>query len=205
MGYKYRIYIDEVGNPDLSSSDNPNHRFLSLTGVILGLDYVKQIIYPELEKLKATYFQSHPDDPVILHRKEILNRRGDFICLRNDQIRQAFDKELLDLLKRWEYVVITVCIDKKNHKETYTTWRYDPYHYCLKVLLERFIFFLENLDVVGDVMAESRGGKADLRLKDAFERLWEKGDEYIDPERFQARLTSKQLKVKPKSNNISGL
>ncbi len=31
---KYRIYIDEVGNPDLGSSDDPNHRFLSLTGVI---------------------------------------------------------------------------------------------------------------------------------------------------------------------------
>jgi hypothetical protein len=29
---KYRIYIDEVGNPDLESSDNPNHRFLGLTG-----------------------------------------------------------------------------------------------------------------------------------------------------------------------------
>ena len=27
---KYRIYIDETGNPDLDSSDNPNHRFLSL-------------------------------------------------------------------------------------------------------------------------------------------------------------------------------
>jgi hypothetical protein len=30
---KYRLYIDEVGNPDLESSHIPNHRFLSLTGV----------------------------------------------------------------------------------------------------------------------------------------------------------------------------
>ncbi|HUT24239.1 MAG TPA: hypothetical protein VM492_07865 [Sumerlaeia bacterium] len=37
---KHRIYIDEVGNSDLESSDDPNHRFLSLTGVVLGLDYV---------------------------------------------------------------------------------------------------------------------------------------------------------------------
>ena len=34
---KYRIYIDEVGNPDLESSENPNHQFLSLTGVIIEL------------------------------------------------------------------------------------------------------------------------------------------------------------------------
>lgn len=38
---KYRIYIDEVGNSDLESSDDPNHRFLSLTGVILELGYEK--------------------------------------------------------------------------------------------------------------------------------------------------------------------
>ena len=34
---KYRIYIDDVGNPDLESSENPNHQFLSLTGVIIAL------------------------------------------------------------------------------------------------------------------------------------------------------------------------
>jgi hypothetical protein len=37
---KYRLYIDEVGNPDLGASTDPNHRFLSLTGVALDLDYV---------------------------------------------------------------------------------------------------------------------------------------------------------------------
>ena len=27
MTTKYRMYIDESGNPDLNSSDDPNHRF----------------------------------------------------------------------------------------------------------------------------------------------------------------------------------
>ena len=27
---RYRLYIDEVGNPDLKNSENLNHRFLSL-------------------------------------------------------------------------------------------------------------------------------------------------------------------------------
>lgn len=43
---KYRLYVDEVGNADLKSSDNPNHRFLSLTGVILELNHVSQTVYP---------------------------------------------------------------------------------------------------------------------------------------------------------------
>lgn len=54
-------------------------------------------------------------------------------------------------------------------------------------------------------MAESRGGKEDMRLKKSFLKLYEEGTEYLLPERFQSVLTSKQLKVKPKSNNISGL
>lgn len=39
---KYRLYIDEVGNPDLGNTDNPNHRFLSLTGIIMDLKHVEE-------------------------------------------------------------------------------------------------------------------------------------------------------------------
>ena len=49
---KYRMYVDEVGNPDLESSDNPNHRFLNLTGVIIKLEYVRLVINPQMESLK---------------------------------------------------------------------------------------------------------------------------------------------------------
>jgi hypothetical protein len=202
---KYRIYIDEVGNPDLESSDNPNHRFLSLTGVILELGHVGQVVHPQMEALKAKFFRSHPDDPVIFHRKEMLNARPPFDSLKDQAIRYQFDDELLALLAAWEYTVITVCLDKKKHKETYATWRYDPYHYCLAVLLERFAYFLGRKKSYGDVMAESRGGKEDLRLKKSFVRLWEQGTQYVEPEQFQNRFTSRQLKVKTKTNNIAGL
>jgi hypothetical protein len=202
---KYRIYIDEVGNPDLESSDNPNHRFLSLTGVILELEYVESIVHPQMEALKAKFFRSHPDEPVIFHRKEMVNAKPPFECLKDPEIQKQFDRELLNLIESWEYIVITVCLDKKKHKETYTAWRYDPYHYCLAILLERFIFSLNRMDSQGDVMAESRGGKEDMRLKASFERLWKDGTDYVTPEQFQKVLTSKQLKVKPKANNISGL
>jgi hypothetical protein len=201
----YRIYIDEVGNPDLESSDDPNHRFLSLTGVILDLDHVKGVVHPQMESLKARYFRHHPDDPVIFHRKEMVNAKPPFEVLRDQEVRERFDQDLLTLMASWDYLVISVCIDKKNHRDTYMVWRYEPYHYCLTVLLERFMFFLKQRNSRGDAMAESRGGKEDRRLKDAYIRLWEHGTDYIRPEGFQGILTSKQLKVKGKTNNIAGL
>ena len=54
-------------------------------------------------------------------------------------------------------------------------------------------------------MAESRGGKEDMRLKGSFRRLWEKGTDYVAPEQFEEVLTSRELKVRPKSANVAGL
>jgi len=202
---KYRIYIDETGNSDLKSSDNPNHRFLSLTGIIISLKYVAEYLHDDFERIKKIYFGSHPDEPVIFHRKEMINYKGVFGILKDDNLRKKFDKILLEKLEDWEYKVISVLLDKKEHNQTYKVWKYDPYHYCLAVLLERYLFFLEEKKLVGDVMIESRGGQEDLRLKDSFERIYEKGTEYFEAKRFQQCLTSKRLQVKPKSKNITGL
>ncbi|MEW6674363.1 MAG: DUF3800 domain-containing protein, partial [Thermodesulfobacteriota bacterium] len=131
---KFRMYIDEVGNPDIGHSDSPNHRFLSLTGVIIHLDYVKDVLHPEMEALKVKHFGAHPDDPVIFHRKELLNAKPPFHCLKDLKTRGIFDAELPGYLKEWKYTVMTVCLDKKKHRDTYSVWRYDPYHYCLAVL-----------------------------------------------------------------------
>ena len=139
---KYRMYVDEVGNPDLESSENPLHRFLSLTGLIIELNYVSRFLHPQMERLKSDFFHSHPDDPVIFHRKELLHAKHPFEALRDPETRSKFNDVLLKSLKKWEYVVISVCLDKKSHKDTYRVWRYDPYHYCLALLLERFTFFI---------------------------------------------------------------
>lgn len=205
MPEKYRMYVDEVGNPDYGSADNPNHRFLSLTGVILSLRTVSGVLHPALEALKTEYFGQHPDEPIILHRKEMVNQTGPFIALRDQTIRGRFDRRLLQLLRETDYTVITVVIDKLEHRRRYTTWQHDPYHYCLEVLLERYVLFLNRCGFIGDVMAESRGGREDLRLKKSFARLCEGGTHFLNRQIIDRVLTSKQLKVKSKHNNIAGL
>jgi hypothetical protein len=202
---KYRIYIDEVGNSDLENSDNPNHRFLSLTGVIGELRYFDSVVQPQMETLKRKYFDYHSDDPIIFHRKEMINGKPPFEKLKDSTVRKSFDDELIKLLTDWEYFVVTVCLDKKRHKETYSIWQYDPYHYCLAMILERYALFLMRKGAVGDAMAESRGGKADMRLKESFRKLMNRGSDYIGSEILKQVLTSKELKVKLKQNNISGL
>lgn len=202
---KYRLYVDEVGNADLGASADPNHRYLSLTGLAFELSYVAEVLQPRLEDLKRRFFGSHPDDPVILHRKELLNRRPPFQALKAPPVAAEFDKELLALLEELEFTVWTAIIDKLEHQERYEAWHFDPYHYSLTVLVERFVLWLGRRSARGDVMAESRGGREDTRLKNSFRRLCEQGSDYLGADAFQARLTSLELKVKPKANNIAGL
>lgn len=201
----YRIYIDEVGNHDLTHTDDPNHRFLSLTGVILESNYTRFKFIPELDEIKRKYFQNDPDVPVIFHRKEMVNHRPPFSSLNDPSFHQKFNSELLGALQRWEFLVISIVIDKQEHLNRYKVWQYHPYHYCLKVLLERFVLFLHYSNSQGDVMVESRGTKEDGLLMDSFQRLYEKGTNDIPASKWQKRLTSKELKVKPKAANIAGL
>jgi hypothetical protein len=202
---KYRMYVDEVGNSDLRASSNPNHRYLSLTGVIVSLDYVAAQLHPRLEDLKGRYFGSHPDTPVILHRKELVNQYPPFEALRGPATKATFDTELMGLIRTLDYVVITAVIDKLAHLNRYGSWSYDPYHYCLTILLERYALWLAERGQRGDVMAESRGKKEDRRLEREFSEIYVSGTPHVSHADFVARLTSSQLKVKPKSANVAGL
>jgi hypothetical protein len=75
----HRLYIDETGNADLKASRDPNHQFLSLTGIVMGLDYAARVAFPKLEQIKAQFFGSHPDEPIILHRKDMIARKRRFM------------------------------------------------------------------------------------------------------------------------------
>ena len=202
---KYRLYIDEVGNNDMGSSANPNHRFLCLTGVVFELDYVKTVITPDVEALKNKYFESHPDDPIILHRKEMINKKHPFKALLDQTVENEFNAEFLQLLSKWTFKTITVLIDKSEHQTKYLTWRYDPYHYCMAIMLERYHLRLKEVGVMGDMMFESRGGKEDMRLKESYRKIFTNGTDWIKAEDIKQTITSNELKIKPKSANIAGL
>ncbi|MCX5772570.1 MAG: hypothetical protein NTZ09_20185, partial [Candidatus Hydrogenedentes bacterium] len=105
---KYWLYIDEVGNPDFGASEDPNHRFLSLTGIIMELDYVAKVATPGFDSLKSMHFDTHPDEPVVLHRKELLSGKPPFQALRDPAQRDTFNRELLALLRKLDYLVLTV-------------------------------------------------------------------------------------------------
>ena len=134
-----------------------------------------------------------------------MNKKYPFQNLKQAEVEKGFNRDLLEIFEKLEYTIISVLIDKLEHQNKYQTWKYDPYHYCMEIIIERFYFFLQNNNAVGDVMFESRGGKEDMRLKKSFSKIWDSGTHFIDSDGLQKILTSKQLKIQPKKLNISGL
>jgi len=205
MTGRYRLYLDESGDHTFTDIGDPAKRYLGLTGILVESEAYRTSFHPALESLKQTHFPHDPDYPVILHRKELISCRGPFWRLREGTNRRRFDEDLLHFLAEQEYFLITVVIDKLAHIARYGDAAYHPYHYCLLVMLERYCGFLNRLNGQGDVMAESRGKVEDGQLKAVYKRVTAPSFCESVARFFQTALTSKELKLKPKTANIAGL
>lgn len=202
--HRYRLYIDESGDHAYELLNDPCRRYLALLGVWFRQsdDYVA--FADELESLKRSVFGPRPDKPVILHRTDIINRKGPFGILCDAEIRRRFDEGLLGVIGRAKFTLCCVIIDKQVHHLRYAD-PFPPYDYCLAAMLDRYSGWLNYWNAVGDAMAESRGREEDMQLKVAYRRVYEGGTIQYPREHHQRALTSKDLKVEPKTANIAGL
>lgn len=199
----YRLYIDESGTHHYSKPDEIGKRFLGLTGLIIHRDSYVDSFQPKVLEIKKL-FSTDPDDLPILHRKDIVNKNGPFFKLNDPVIEKTFNRLLFTLLRDTDYSVCAVALDKKAHLERYQKSADHPYHYCLKVMIERYLHYLE-LRGKGDVLAESRGRAEDMELKQAYSDFYKRGSHFCTKEYVQSFLTSKEIKIKKKEKQISGL
>lgn len=201
---RYRLFFDETGNGDLhAAKKDPHQRYLSLTGVVLRQDIHDNYTTRRLTRLKADIF-GHPHKSVVLHRRELMGQEGIFAALQDGHLRAQFDARFAALVAEVPAPAFTVSIDKQRHLEKYKVWQFSPYHYVMTCLLERFVLWLNRTGNVGDVMGEARNPTHDAQLRRAF-RFFYKNGSVVRPDVIQKCLTSKELKLEPKSANVAGL
>lgn len=206
----FRLYIDESGDHTYNNLHDSARRYLCLTGCIIDYDDNRLIFSPAVEQLKQRHFPYDLDETsVILHRNDLINKRGAFSNLTDPNSQTAFDEDLLIFLRDHSYTLVSVVIDKARHRERYGKHADHPYHRCLEVLLERYCGFLEYFDSVGDVMAEARGRVEDDLLRQSYRHFYQYGSKYgskvTHPNTPRNTLTSREIKLKLKSANVAGL
>jgi hypothetical protein len=198
-----RLYIDEVGNDDTRSAEE---RFLSLTGIITKTRSHDNHIAPAIETLKGDLFgHNPPENTIVLHRREIVRREPPFECLWDETKNKDWESRLLKLIENLPYIAITVLIDKEEHMRRYPVWQYNPYHYCMRALVERYVLWLNSYGLQGDVMAEARFKKQDKKLKKSFNYIYDHGTEHIPHFTIQRCITSRDIKLETKEANVAGL
>lgn len=205
VGPKYRLYIDESGDHTFNLLEDPSRRYLCLLGVWFKLRGEYERFAEDLEKFKKTIFGFRPDKPVVLHRSEIVNRKGAFGRLRDPGVEQAFNEGLLEIIRDAKFQMIRVIIDKKRYLDEYE-FPYHPYLFCMAAMLERYCGWLKLKNSMGDVLAESRGKEEDHQLQRAYNQFYESGTMgQFGRRHHQSVLSSNKLKIKWKVANIAGL
>lgn len=209
----YRLYVDEVGTDGVTHTEKEKNQFLSLSGVAVDLGHIAQTVEPNLNWIKREVLRHDPDDPVILHRTDILGLKGPFQCLRLEGIRERFDKSLLRWLESSQFTLITALIDKQAMLKKKDKWKNKhPYHYLMEIMIEKYTLFLESKSSFGDVMPESRGKDKDSDLQLAFLKgiipflnTKTQGSFFVGKDRMNHRIKSNCLKFRSKKDNIAGL
>jgi len=116
---RYRLYIDETGDHTYNLLDQTSHRYLALLGVWFEQSDAYVRFADGLDALKRRIFGPRPDESVILHRSDIINRKGPFGILCDEEVHRRFDDGLLDLTETADYRMALVVIDKRQHLREY--------------------------------------------------------------------------------------
>src|SRR5687767_4327382 len=203
---RYRLYIDESGDHTFQPSAEIGRRYLAVVGAAVNLDGEEvEALRVRFEQLKQRHLTYDPDDPPILHREDIVEGSKAFWRLREAARRDAFDLDLLSQIEASDFRLFAVVLDKVTHQDRDYRMLRHPYHYCLHALLESYCGWLRFAGHTGDVMAESRGGAEDRALKTAYSGAYDDGTCYMTGQVAQLALTTREIKLKPKRQNIAGL
>lgn len=207
---EYRLYIDESGTHDYTHVKDIRNRYLGLTGVLIDKRVNDVMVQPQMEALKRAYFSYDIDMPPILVRQKIRKKEGVFKVLQDDAVNEKWEHSILNYLTGLiPFVrIYTVAIDKEQHIKKYPTETYNSYEYSLEVLLWRVRGYLHKYGAQADVMSESRGGKEDKPLKEAYNKcltVGAKNRRYGTAEGYQEAFPAKSLMVRKKGENVAGL
>ena len=210
---RYRLYLDESGVSSTSHKSLKQDPYLALVGVAFEVEYYQSTFQPALEEFKKRHLPYDPDDPPVLHKYEIIHKKGSFRCLRDTHKQAKFDQDLLHLVCEANFCLFAVVVNKQANVNRYGTRSPEQYCYALAGMIPRYVGYLHYVvrNAVGDVMAEARYPSADRELSRAYRDIYENGTvnypgpKPLEGQTIQRNLTTRNLKLKRKRNNIAGL
>ena len=187
---EYIAFIDESGDAVLSPID-PQFPVLVLAICIFRRSDYETIVIPRLRELKLAHFGR---SDIVLHEREIRQRRGSFTSLGSEANRVAFLEDLTQTLDDLPFTVIAVAADKPRGVAQRGTG-VDLYQECIRRGLQNTYQYLSDRTeqpLPLKVIVESRGRSEDRKLKSEFDAFQYPPSETSTETRFVLSFETKR-------------
>lgn len=192
------MFLDESGDHSLNKIDSSYPMFV-LAGCIFDFDYYTQHVEPEINKLKIKYFGK---TNVILRSYDIRKQKREFSSLVDMIKRTTFYEDLDNFISNLDFKIIAAAIRKDRLKSQYRTPG-NPYHLCLRFILERAVMYLGRTSEKMIFRIESRQTHNDEKLAEVYENFRNKDQSMFKRDEIQAKLVD--LSFNQKVQNIVGM
>lgn len=201
------MFIDDTGCVKDEATNHPQRRFGGIVATIFELDYLRLRFEPGFDLLRRRHFGERPDGTLpVLHLRKMKNPNplGPFAPLLDLEKRQKWERDCLRMYRIADYQVVTVCVDKVAFYAKHPDWVGSIYEMLVGNAIERYFYFLRGRGS-GDVMTEATNGPLDEVIKKLYRKFYDSGTGKIPGDKLRPVLTSKEIKIKPKSQNVAGL
>jgi hypothetical protein len=193
------LFLDESGDHNLVRID-PQYPLFVLGGILADRNYAFSSLQESVDRFKDEIFGK---TSILLHTSDITRNRNGFEFLQNSDKRRNFYKRLNALVEGLDFEILAVAIDKEKHVATYGRYAFDPYHFSLRVVVERFVYALRTRRTKGVIYAEARGSDLDEALRSEWARIRREGTGFVKGEHVVRNI--EQMKIVPKRQNIAAL
>jgi len=193
------MFLDESGDHNLLILDKDYPIFV-LGGCIMDEKEHDKKAKPMLTSLKQELFAT---DQIVLHFRDYARSVNGFEQMRNGEFRSRFYAELAHVIREIDFVLLACIIDKEKHLDKYQLRAMDPYLFSMEILVERFAYYLKEVNDQGIIIAESRGPQLDNEINLAFLGLKINGTRFLKPKDITQRIDN--FIIRKKEENIAGL
>ena len=168
------MYVDECGDQNLSNFE-VTFPIFTLCRVIVS-ESQRIALEEKVNEMKRRFWGA---TGVILHSRDIRKCEKAFVTLFDLEVKQKFYNEINSILgEAGAYTVVTCSILKEEYIRQFGRFN-DVYGQSLSLLVERAIFYLDDLNTEGDIdlqiIAEMRGKREDKNLLSYYNQLRDKG------------------------------
>lgn len=194
------FFLDESGDHSLSKIDDQFPVFC-LAGCIFDEIEYQQNSKAEIDAFKIRYFST---SEVILHSRDIRKCQMPFNILLNSNTKNKFYQDINNLISNLPITILASVILKKEFKDQYHDPS-NPYNLSLQFLMERFLYYLDEVKDIGYISVESRDPKSNADLLSAFTHVINNGSSgnthNLPAERFQQKIQKMVFVTKQQNEN----